>query len=776
MVLMVKDNEQDAVERERILSAKKIHRRKEEREGSMEAGCSWTQDDNAVEESFFTCQSDQPTTAKSRTIMEPEEEGSSVEIHHDVEPVVEGGEQESWMRIQSPPAETPGVSSRTRDFPMPSQGTTSRNQSREREAKVEDVIRRHTIRRANEVKEMMQQGEEHRQNSKVHGIEEEGMRKTPVKKKGRKRKGKKKGRKFVPKFLGQLFSSTSSPHGTPSPIRHQAGPRMVLPPMAKPNVDFGEDVKEAVYKFQRPPALSVRGMKYDQPGGHHRSISQEKCLSPLMVTSPGLSCGGLLGEEFATAMRDVEKMEQAEECEVSFNNNNPDDSERDQRPEATIPGSAVSSGAARVDSYMSPRITSSPREVQRMSSVKKLAQLSPVQASVPSATKIVHQDPPKHCVTEDVPQHIDRRDTVEDSSVVVRVQVNNGDLQNDETSYAKQGVSKALFPEDELERLKKQSLESHLQEPMVSLRVHEQEISKLEKRHAAMIENLTQQHNQHVQSIKNDLEGQISDALRQKEVVENTSTSLANQLALLYSRVKIAEKKASEAMQELQMQKSSMQMRSSTFDRLHEEIRNLSRENTRLIREKASMEHHTRQLTSILHTIMSADTSAKHNEELVWDALQQQASGDDQAFKIPGTEDDMAEHMKHLSVTSDKEDVQVDPVQGELISERKNLTDHRKPLTASNTTVPPAERQQQQPSEDTSKEMKLKRTAELDKQLLELNMEKEKLDMELSHMPATSAGRTVAQRRRRRLVENRLDDVQREIGKVKRELRKMKAI
>ncbi|KAI8101673.1 hypothetical protein M9434_006740 [Picochlorum sp. BPE23] len=775
MVLMVKDNEQDAVERERILSAKKINRRKEERDGSMEAGCSWTQDDNAVEESFFTCQSDQPTTGKSRTVIEAEEEGSSVEIHHDVEPVVEGGEQESWMRIQSPPAETPGVSSGKRDFPMPSQGTVSRIQSREREAKVEDVIRRHTIQRANDMKEIMHQGEEQCQNSKGRGMEEEAIRKTPVRKKGRKRKGKKKGRKFVPKFLGQLFSSTSSPHGTPSPIRHQAGPRMVLPPMAKANVDFGEDVKDAVYKLQRPPALSVRGMKYDQPGRHQRSISQEKCLSPLMVTSPGLSCGGLLGEEFATAMRDVEKMEQVQECEVSFNNNNPDDSRRDQRLEATIAGSALSSGAARVDSHMSPRITASPREVQRMSSVKKAAPASPVQ---PSATKIVHQDPPKNCMTEDVPRHIDRRDTVEDSNnVVVRVQVDDGGLQNDETSHAKLGISKALFPEDELERLKKQSLESHLQEPMISLRIHEQEMSKLEKRHAAMIDNLTQQHNQHVERIKTDLEGQLSDALRQKEVVENTSTSLANQLALLYSRVKIAEKKATEAVQELQMQKSSMQMRSSTFDRLHEEIQNLSRENTRLIREKASMEHHTRQLTSILHTIMSADSSAKQNEELVWDALHQQASGDDQAFKIPGTEDDMAEHMKHLSVTSNKEEAHVDPGQGELATEKKNVGDHRKPLTASNTTVPPPpDRQQQQPSEDTSKEMKLKRTAELDKQLLELNMEKEKLDMELSHMPATSAGRTVAQRRRRRLVENRLDDVQREIGKVKRELRKMKAI
>lgn len=786
MVLIVKDNEQDAVERERILSAQKKERKKEESEGSMEVGRSWTQqDDSAVEESFFTCPSDQPSsTTKSCLVVEPEEEGSSVEIHHIVQPVVEGGEQESWMRIQSPPAETPGVSSGKRDFPIPSQGTVSRKQSKEREAKVEDVIRRHTIQRANEMKEMML--DKDCQNTKDLMVREEVVKKTPIKKKGRKRKGKKKGRKFVPKFLGQLFSSSSSPHGTPSPTRNQGGQRTALPPMAKANVDFGKEVKEAVFKLQRPPVLSVGGMRNDQPGGHHRSISQEHCLSPLMVTSPGLSCGGLLDEEFATAMRDAEKMEHVEECEVSFNNVNhhSDDAKRNDWQEAIIPGSTMSSGAARADSYMSPRITSSPREVQRMPSVKQVPESAPVQYPVPSVTNIVDQGPPQNCVGGDVPHHIGSRDTIEDSNVVVRVQVDtagdsdiegraqkveNTNLRNDAVSNAKLGISKALFPEDELERLKKQSLESHVQEPMISLRVHNQEISNLEKRHAAMIENLTRQHNQHVQGMKNDLEGQLSVALAQKEVVESTSTSLANQLALLYSRVKIAEKKASEAMQELHMQKSSMHMRTSTFDRLHEEIQNLSRENTRLLREKTSMEHHTRQLTSILHTIMSADTSTKHNEEFVWD---------DQSFKIPGMDDAMAEQMKHLSVTAGKEDVHVDEpaIKDNVVPEKKDDTDHRKPLTASNTTAPPVSRQQQHLSEETEKEIKLKRTSELDKQLLELNMEKEKLDMELSHMPATSAGRTVAQRRRRRLVENRLDDVQREIGKVKRELRKMKAI
>jgi hypothetical protein len=73
-----------------------------------------------------------------------------------------------------------------------------------------------------------------------------------------------------------------------------------------------------------------------------------------------------------------------------------------------------------------------------------------------------------------------------------------------------------------------------------------------------------------------------------------------------------------------------------------------------------------------------------------------------------------------------------------------------------------------------TREYKEMRTSELDKELLHLNMEKEQLDQELARMPVNSGGKTVAQRRRKKVVEGRLDELLKEIGKVKRELRNIK--
>lgn len=60
--------------------------------------------------------------------------------------------------------------------------------------------------------------------------------------------------------------------------------------------------------------------------------------------------------------------------------------------------------------------------------------------------------------------------------------------------------------------------------------------------------------------------------------------------------------------------------------------------------------------------------------------------------------------------------------------------------------------------------------------LLDLNLQKEKLEIELSRMPSNSSGRTIAQRKRRKEIETIMDGVLKGMSKVKRELRQLKAL
>ena len=103
---------------------------------------------------------------------------------------------------------------------------------------------------------------------------------------------------------------------------------------------------------------------------------------------------------------------------------------------------------------------------------------------------------------------------------------------------------------------------------------------------------------------------------------------------------------------------------------------------------------------------------------------------------------------------------------------------HRKPLAPRNAepSQPGASSQKAniKMSPQEARVFKEARTAELDRELMELNMEKEQLDQELARMPANSGGKTVVQRRRKKQVESRLDELFREIGRAKRELRNIK--
>jgi predicted RNase H-like nuclease (RuvC/YqgF family) len=95
----------------------------------------------------------------------------------------------------------------------------------------------------------------------------------------------------------------------------------------------------------------------------------------------------------------------------------------------------------------------------------------------------------------------------------------------------------------------------------------------------------------------------------------------------------------------------------------------------------------------------------------------------------------------------------------------------RQPLVPRNT-APTKPLEKMTPLE--AKTYKETRTVELDKEIMNLNVEKEQLEQELARMPFNSGGKTVAQRRRKKLVESRLDELIKEIGTAKRELRSMK--
>jgi hypothetical protein len=70
----------------------------------------------------------------------------------------------------------------------------------------------------------------------------------------------------------------------------------------------------------------------------------------------------------------------------------------------------------------------------------------------------------------------------------------------------------------------------------------------------------------------------------------------------------------------------------------------------------------------------------------------------------------------------------------------------------------------------------IQRTAELESSLLALNMERQSLENELNRFPSGSAGRTVAERRKKRAVEERLLEVNKQVSGIKRELRSLGAV
>ena len=261
-------------------------------------------------------------------------------------------------------------------------------------------------------------------------------------------------------------------------------------------------------------------------------------------------------------------------------------------------------------------------------------------------------------------------------------------------------------------------------------------------------------------------EQRVGEAMRQKALIEDTSMALANQVATLMNRAQGAQKIAESAQQELQIQQAAMKTRVSTVESLNQEIQRLTRENSRLIGDKSSMEEHVRRLTSILHTVMMPAGGVG------------MAAGLNGAMAAPGMTVmggpvEIPEHVD-TTVVDHGEPGAPGEIEGKPIAndnDRTTLNPSRRPLVPRNT-APTKPLEKMTPLE--AKTYKETRTAELDEELMSLNLEKEQLEQELARMPFNSGGKTVAQRRRKKLVESRLDELIKEVGTAKRELRNMK--
>ena len=264
-------------------------------------------------------------------------------------------------------------------------------------------------------------------------------------------------------------------------------------------------------------------------------------------------------------------------------------------------------------------------------------------------------------------------------------------------------------------------------------------------------------------------EQRVSEAMRQKALIEDTSMALANQIATLANRAQGAEKFAESAQQELQIQQAAMKTRVSTVESLNQEIQRLTRENSRLVGDKSSMEEHVRRLTSILHTVMTPTGCVGMAA-----GLSGGLGGVTDAPGITVTGGPINVEGYAGVATTDRGEPRVERGEGVENANGKDRTTgdaSRQPLVSRNTT---ATKPLEQLTPLEAKTHTEARTAELDKELMNLNLEKEQLEQELARMPFNSGGKTVAQRRRKKLVERRLDELLKEIGTAKRELRNIK--
>ena len=177
----------------------------------------------------------------------------------------------------------------------------------------------------------------------------------------------------------------------------------------------------------------------------------------------------------------------------------------------------------------------------------------------------------------------------------------------------------------------------------------------------------------------------------------------------------------------------------------------------RLVRDRSNAEEHMRRLTAILHTVMASDSHSNLSQYL------SDAPNISCEIEVPTSMGSPNPHVNNVAGV-DKSTRLAPNNKSSSIEDKENNHDNNDRLPLDKNQMTHKEIQ----------EYNNKRKDELDNRLLNLNVEKEQLEQEMSRMPVNSGGKTVAERRRKKQVEYRLDELIREIGQIKRELRKIK--
>lgn len=264
------------------------------------------------------------------------------------------------------------------------------------------------------------------------------------------------------------------------------------------------------------------------------------------------------------------------------------------------------------------------------------------------------------------------------------------------------------------------------------------------------------------------LEKQLESVERQNGVLEQTSSGLAGQVSYLKSKLAVAEKQLTDATSDLQTSKVKMQNRNTVMESLSQEHQNLSRENCRLLKDKSNLEAHVRQLTSILQAVYLSNPSQIQYSN---SNTSEQAGVQIENVNIApaeGPSENGSRNRKSETDGKKEEDVQSFAPRKPLASLNNDTPAQIERSFSFVHEIPEKKNNENKPNHGE--------TENLDKQLLDLNVEREKLEIELSRMPQNSVGRTVSQRRRRRIVEARLEELSVDISKIKRNLRRMRML
>ena len=338
----------------------------------------------------------------------------------------------------------------------------------------------------------------------------------------------------------------------------------------------------------------------------------------------------------------------------------------------------------------------------------------------------------------------------------------------------------------------------------IPLHVYESDIAKMEEdfeKRMKRAEECWEQRYEQMRADNERSEQRIESLIRQSKVLEETSTSLGSQVMYLKSKLEKTEASLSEANKEMHIARMNGQTKMTTIENLTQQLQTVTIENCRLSRDKAGLEDNIRQLTSILQAMTAPDTSKaisaldeNKNMLQVSEKLPSVAvhvTCHDEAFqndKIgPRKEEQPLSYNDMMRTVEQNSSIGVEgPTDRAPFSPKNNNTeimtkDRISPIRdfmdsgVTKQIKNPCSLNKGAEYQDNCFKRK-ETTSELEKELLQLNVEKEKLDIELSRMPFNSVGKTVAQRQRRKYVDSRLSEISKNISHIKRQLRQLNAL